>query len=63
MFAGVKEGLDFQMIETALRVAGCQTFLIARNPEPHFHKQHTQPRLPGDTKNQKYWLYIASGLL
>jgi hypothetical protein len=58
---GVNDGLDFQTIEKALRVAGCQTFLIARKPEAHFHAHHIQSRLPGDTKNQKYWLYAASG--
>ncbi|HEX4839404.1 MAG TPA: hypothetical protein VFU89_03060 [Rhabdochlamydiaceae bacterium] len=59
---GVEEGLDLQTIEKALRTAGRITYLIARNPRSDFHAQHIQPRLPGDAKNQKYWLYAASSL-
>ncbi|HEX2579047.1 MAG TPA: hypothetical protein VHK67_01415 [Rhabdochlamydiaceae bacterium] len=58
---GVKEGLDFQTIEKALRAAGGAFYLIARNPEPHFYSQHIQPRLPGNAKNQKYFLWTSSG--
>jgi len=58
---GVEEGLDLQTIEKALRAGHRTAYLIARRPESYFHAQHVQPRLPGDTRNQKYWVYAASG--
>lgn len=58
---GVIEGLDLQTIERCLRAAHRTAYLIARRPESYFHAQHVQPRLPGDTRNQKYWVYAASG--
>ena len=57
---GTKGGLDLQTIEKALRVAKRSTYLIALDPEPYFHEDHIQPRLPGDTQKQKYWLYFSN---